>query len=334
MQSSVSYVGSTSDKGRDVATCNEMCYIIHPLTLKTRARNVEQLKKVFPKAVVIGGSATPSIPVDTTAVEDPFFASLSRPLSSVHLSNFANHLEALKAVAAGDTRCIILEDDVVYSAETIDILSTVFETLPDDSDIVFLGAPSSSTGTNAKPVFQPVEEMLKALPCCDSYIISPQAASRLMQSLLPVKLPFNLAVSWIIKRDGMRAYTCHPNIFADGSKLGAFVSSIEPLNALIWNPGYMSAHLALVSGKVPDKDIVQKTLEAPFAMHPDFCFLRGRLLRAQGDLEGARVEFGRAFTTFKATDAPIGGANSPFLFEFTTLFRELQLKIRPNSAFA
>lgn len=265
----------------------------------------------------------------------PPFNQATGPIHINQLSNVLNHHTCLTRSAACPPSdvCLVVEDDVLYNEDTVkEAVRKTLEHAPAQGwDILFLGLPctiKNSGDSEDVPRFQPTSEVFRMLPCCDSYLITPATARVLLKDFLPVRFPTHIQLSYLIQKHGLRVYVTWPNVFLDGSKLGAYTSSLNWNNRLSWNPWYVKLN-ALVKGANQDSppslfseiDNIYSTMN--FKEHPDVTYMyalshikRKNYVRAKDLMDAAYRMYGE--------NGCILNKGSEFLNTYCDLFSHVQ----------
>ena len=323
-------------------------YVLRSVALKARDNNIATLRKrcleSLSNIVVadvtahdpceITGDLVKSI-VDITAGPEvePEFAALLKPMHVNQLSNNLKHFTAMRMVVENgkhfpNATHVVVEDDVLFNDDVVSMLATTTKSAPAAYDIVFLGLPSTKTGTPNEVSFESTQGIFKLLPCCDSYVIDKKAAAAMVTAYLPIRFPTQVQLSHLMKKLQLAAYICSPNVFIDGSKLGVFMSSIEQNNLLLWNPQFNQIRAILAKAKeskslagMEEVDALLKS--AHFKDHPDFRYLAATAHAMNGRYDEARIEFDRAFDVYVA-ERCVFGPDCQFMKDFVQIFRYLQ----------
>lgn len=298
--------------------------------------------------------------VSPVNIPEPF-AKFSGTMHVNQLSNALNHYAALhRAVTVLEKNgnenayALVLEDDVLYNEETVSeclyrtltaltALTASTDGKPSGSrpDIVFLGLPSTirlppdEDGSTTTPRFQSTTEVFKILPSCDSYLVNKGAAATLCAEFLPVRFPTNVHLSYLITTLRLRAEVVSPNIFLDGSKLGAFTSSLNANNRLSWNPAYnkmftlMHQHASSSAAEQTERDvIIENAVEEVykgmhFKNHPDVLFLYATMHIRRGRPQQAMQFMHEAYKTYVVNGCLLN-RGSDFLNTYCDLFAQVQ----------
>ncbi len=284
-------------------------------------------------------SATASIHVDWTpeAFKDhPELSSKGAcvPLDIAQISACAKHRSALVAIASRANLGgyhMIIEDDVLFGENIIENLDAMLRCVPSDYDIVLCGLPSPSTNNNEVPWrCIPVDQLFNLIPACDSYVVNPLAATRFVAGFSPVRLAPHLTLSWVVKKHGLRAYASSPNVFADGSKVGVYVSQTSPDNRLIWNDQFAQLE-ALANGPIPKNEGAMRAAQdfinsLQFKSHPDILRLLGRLQLRLGNFADADAIFKQVYSIMVGEQCVLN-AHSSFLRDYMILHKYVQTDI-------
>lgn len=275
-----------------------------------------------------------------------------------HLSCTLKHVAALERVVANAKQHggfhVILEDDCLFGEEPElkAKLSTLLWNLPTNYDMVFLGLPSPQgvealekdgdrivavSGGHGEQKYQslskqqpqPQHGIMPLLPCCDSYVVNPTAAARLLPLCKPIRLPANLQMTWMIRKASLRTYATIPNLFVDGSKIGVYVSQLEANNRLLWNDQFLKLEaLANTADQLAaDPDRLKAAQEfvdkLQFKGHPDMLRLIARLQMRIGNCKEARIIFDQIFKILAAENCVLN-STSTFLRDYMNLHGQLQ----------
>ena len=322
-------------------------YVLRSTALVAREANVATLQRLcaastLPIAVAIVTSQEPGemsmdlikavVNIDATPDIPEAYRNLLKPMHVNQLSNNMKHFSALRMVVenaklAPAATHVILEDDVLFNDDAITMLNSTVLAAPKGFDLLFLGLPSTKSGTPKEISFEKAVDVFKTLPCCDSYVVTPAAAATLIAAYLPVRLPTQLQLSYLFQKLDLKVFICSPNVFIDGSKLGVFMSAIEQNNQLIWNPQYNQIRSLLyapskhTAAERADVDTLLKS--AHFKDHPDFRYLTATSHIIAKRYEEARVELDRAFDIYVAEKC-VFGPECQFMKDYVQLFKFLQ----------
>ena len=312
---------------------------------------VEHVASHDPSELVAGGQLASLIDTNAASLDDEQMRPLVRALHVRQLSNALKHLEALKRVAAlppppaGESGngigigrfALVVEDDAVFGDSMADALRRAAADAPADAGLVFVGLPSTRLpppGSTASLFDDPLALFPgNVLPACESYLVSQEAARRLVGAFLPVRMPTNAQLAYLLRRElrvgaatpsgPFRSYVAVPNAFADGSKVGVATSSIETNNQLVWNQVYCLASELLRSGKA-DKKQLQRDFEElwqkqPFKDHPDCVVQLADQLSSCGRYGEAQDAYERALKEYGARNCVVN-TNSEFMRRYMATY--------------
>jgi hypothetical protein len=284
--------------------------------------------------------ALAGLPVDMNpaSLDDEALRPHVRTLHVRQVSNALKHLEALRRVAgagagagAGAARfALVVEDDAVFGEGMSDALRRAASDAPADADLVFVGLPSTRLpppGATASLFDDPLSLFPgQVIPACESYLVTPDAARRLADAFLPIRLATPAQLSYLFRKRVARALVAVPNAFVDGSKVGVATSSIETNNQLVWNQAYCKASELLRAGAAAGAE-GQRELEAlwaaqPFKDHPDCLVQRADHLAAAGRFPEAQEAYDRALEAYGAANCVVN-TNSDFMRRYMATFGKL-----------
>ena len=246
------------------------------------------------------------------------------------LSNVLKHYKVLEYIANSkpDEINMVLEDDIVYEEKLSYLLDKVFASLPIDYELVFLGLPTNKQIENRNEIkYQATQEVFRILPYTDSYIISQKTAKKLYDGYLPIKFIGNIQLSYLIESLNIKTVLTQPNIFIDGSKIGAFLSVLTPNNLLLFNQEYMAIRNQLQKQEDLTDEEVTKINEliqkSPVHNHPDFMYVKAQFLTKQKKYKEAEEVYEKALAIYTANNC-IVNHESLFLKEYNRLYKFLQ----------
>ena len=250
------------------------------------------------------------------------FNQFIRNMHVFQLSSSLKHLHAIRKISEADPndKHIVIEDDVLYDGKLCITLERVIRNLPEDYDIVFLGIPNSTL--QLKDNMPKFEKQVNLLPFNDSYIITVDAAKKIVDKFLPIKFVTNIQLSYLIKTLELNSYTVTPNVFIDGSKYGNFLTTLTPNNILLFNPDYM-----MVKNSLPDNtnkpEIERIVNETWLNQHPDFMHLKGVYYTYQKKYDEAIKVFEKALDLYQKT-GKILNKDSVFLKDYMRVSKYIQ----------
>lgn len=340
-----------------VSMCEKLVAALRSLShLDTR---VEYVTDSDPQALSAPNALSGITEVSADAVkEHPDLAALHRAMNVNQVSCTLKHISALRRVAANAAAAggfhLVLEDDCLFGEEQAlgarlkDILSHV----PTDYDLVFLGLPTPNVSemdntdrhfvkVGDKAMFHRLcSPTMPLLPCCESYLVNPVAAARMLSIALPIRFVANLHLTYLIRRLSLSTYASMPNVFVDGSKIGVFVSQLDPNNRLLWNESFLKLEALTTEDGVKELQREPARMQEaqafidklPFRGHPDILRLLARLQLRLGNFKEA-LEIFEQVHTIQVTEKCILNSTSQSLRDHMNLYRYLQdqeLKIAGN----
>ena len=269
--------------------------------------------------------------------DDPFFDQLIKNLHIKQISNSLKHMEALRTIATNtengaSTISLVIEDDVIFSEDIANKLSLVIEKTKKISakwDAVYLGFPQP-TSVPANQEFAKASDHFRVNPTCDAYLVTKESAKRILDSLLPIRFSTNVQMSFLAKTKGIESYFAVPNIFADGTKYGLYISTLDCNNRLFLNPDYNNLATLIRSKDTydeKDKKAIQDALEkVRYKNHPDVIYLVALYHAKSQNYQVAKVAFDEAYKIYTQNDTIINNS-SEFLMNYINLFKFLQTDI-------
>ena len=221
------------------------------------------------------------------------FDELVRNLHVNQLSNALKHCEAMTLASKEQDKYenfLFVEDDILFGDDMIDKLREVLTLYrKETNDILFLGLPSLAP-IEQKNELQiiPTSQFYKLFPCCESYLIKATTVGKIAPLLYPIKYVTNFQLSYVAKTHNLETTMVVPNIFLDGSKYGAFLSSIDPNNKMLFNPEFIKL-ANLVQSDVSTQTIESGFETIKFRNHPDVMHLQAIYLITKGEYAKAET---------------------------------------------
>lgn len=158
---------------------------------------------------------------------------LTKPLIEITLQ----HFEAYRRIVDQKlSMAVVFEDDVLFKKTFSDRFNRYIEELPDDWDIFYFGrgcgghhAPMSiserfSNLLGNKHVFKNKECRSRF---SDSYVITAKAAEMIFSQCFPFHMPIDWELNYLQSSMAMNIYWSEPTITYQGSKSGAYSSSLK-----------------------------------------------------------------------------------------------------------
>jgi GR25 family glycosyltransferase involved in LPS biosynthesis len=336
-------------------------YFIHPAGLKDREQTImnfqKQVQKYQFKAVkkvqvkVITEFDPNAIPgdfiqravnyspikeqddlkVETPTQSPTFYNQFIKNMHLFQLSSALKHYKALEYIANSepDTLSIVLEDDVVYEEKLCLMLDKLFNNLPSSYDMIFLGLPGSTEIKDRNSIqYQGTNEVFRVLPYNDSYMITPKAAKTLYDAFLPIKFVMNIHLSYLLETLGLKTVIALPALFIEGSKLGMFISTLNPNNHLVFNQDFMRIK-GVVERDTPitpeeEKQTDELISKSAVQNHPDFQYIVCRYYVKQKKFKAAEELYEKALQVYLANNC-IVNHESQFLKDYCRLYKNLQV---------
>jgi hypothetical protein len=270
---------------------------------------------------------TDSIAVDNSPIpsDNGNFERLNtflRPLKVTHVSNAMKHKQALETIANASNKTIhlVIEDDSLKQSTEANFLDKAMTTfITEKLSIMFLGIPPGVAAENGK---QLVSDVYNALPCCDSYFITPEAAKATLKHFTPLKFTTNIQLTYALAKAQVVSYMSAPAIFVDGSKLGVFVSTIDSNNRLVFN-GHFVAIAKAIQDNLPEETIDTLFTKAEPKWHPEFMHLQASYEKKKGNHRQAEQYYSEALNQYIAFGGIIDN-QTELLRDFMRLYRHLQ----------
>jgi hypothetical protein len=176
-----------------------------------------------------------------------------------------------------------------------------------------------------------VDGVFNCLPCCDSYAVTAAAAARLVAALVPQRFATNVNLSWCLRSLELRAQLVAPNLFADGSKVGVYLSSIDVNNRLVWNPQFCRVE-QLVNAVRTEKraltpaeraELLELEASMRFKEHPDVAHLFAVFAASERRYAHAEAHFKHAMDLYDR-EMSLMGPKCQFLRDYMALYRHVQ----------
>ena len=278
--------------------------------------------------------ALASISIDTTPsnLDDEQLRPAVQQLHVRQVSNTLKHIEALTRIAKLDKPgfALVVEDDAVFGDKMVNALTHAISDAPEDADMIFVGLPSTRLPppSSSKSVFDDPLVLFpgQVIPACDSYIITPLAAQKLVQAWMPIRMKTALQFSYMLRKKVVKTYVAVPNVFVDGSKVGVTSSSLDANNLLIWNQPFCIAVDALTNQNGSTKPVQDKLDEVwasqPFKNHPDCLVQRADQMLAAKKIYEAQELYEKALAIYTAENC-IVNTSSKFMKRYMATFADV-----------
>ncbi len=153
-----------------------------------------------------------------------------RKLSKSELSLLYKHYIALKKIVnEKHETTLILEDDVLFTEDFVNLFNKHLENTPSDWDYIFPGS-----GCNLRIHPSIIEDgktaYLKDHPatkCTDSMIIKKSSAKKILSTFNKWDLPADWELNFQLKHHDMKVYWWEPPVFVQGSQCGLYDTTIS-----------------------------------------------------------------------------------------------------------
>jgi hypothetical protein len=253
-------------------------------------------------------------------------------VKNMHINQISNALKHKAAIIKGSNSTadfvMVVEDDVLYGDDVASRLSDICGQLQQDPavDILFLGLPSMTPIDEMCNLFRKSSEFYRLLPCCDSYIASRASMKKLADNFGHVKFTTNIQLSWVCETHNISMYMTSPNVFLDGTKYGAYLSSVDPNSRLIFNPDFnkLAALVNKPSYTAADDTIIQSALEnIKFKNHPDVMHVEAQYLIAKKNYKKAETILENVYSIVSQNGCIIN-TETEFLRTHMRIYKHLQ----------
>ena len=202
------------------------------------------------------------------------------------ISNALKHKTAISKAATSSTTSdfyLVIEDDALYGDDVVTRLFDICVQLQGtpSCDILFLGLPSLLPIEEKGNLFRKTTDFYRLLPCCDSYMGSKAAMQKLSAAFTQIKYTTNIQLSYMFETNNISAYMTTPNVFLDGTKYGAYLSSVDPNSRLIFNPDFNKLASIIQKGTytAAEDAMIENALDnIKFKNHPDVMHLEAQYL--------------------------------------------------------
>ena len=181
-------------------------------------------------------------------------------------------------------------------------------------------------------MYKNMRDLLKVLPCKESYFITQQTAKAMFDSWTKYRYTMRVQMSWYMKcNPTLRVLYPVQRCFLDGSKVGITPSTLHPNNMLVFNREYMDLYSFLAK---PEEEIkrslpaIQETYKAvEHLRNPDIIHIMGVLLFKAGKLQEAEKVLHLAVEEVKKQQGLLN-ARSDLLNNFVQLYEHMQTDLK------
>ena len=324
-------------------------FIIHTKMLEHRKKALEKLVETFDKSsdmkidvVYVSAYEPDSIRsddikglLDLGKNEELLGKTYNDLVKNLHVKEASNALKHLWAIQQGadvvknDTKVdyiMVLEDDVLYgdnvNAILFDSLKAIGKEMKKEEPphMYFLGQPAKDEMDTKGITFRNTQEDFKIIPCCDSYVIPAQFVEKVAEAFLPIRFVTNVQLSYMMEHKDIKAVSIWPNVFVDGSKFGAYISSIETNNRLFLNNDYNMMLKNIMDPKIVVTDSQFDNLK--FKDHPDMQYLRGLAAFKRNEFTKCKEIFDAIYPIYEANHNLLNN-KSEFLFNYINVHKFL-----------
>ena len=328
-------------------------YIIHYDILKDRVNNINTFLEIIKciespfifKVHIIKEFNPDKLPkldkiislnkIENPTKNDEIFNSLLKDISINNISNALKHYKSLELISNCENDNdihIVLEDDIMFSENQMKMFfSNLIEMNNENNyDILFLGLPHTSVVNKHKISIESTlnNEGFHMFPCCESYVVKKSGAKKIYDNFLPIRFETNIQLSYVLTCNPLiNSNKMFPNIFADGSKIGTFTSSINPNNVLLHNMKYKMLFNILKQQTMNSDDhskINQILSNSDVKDIVDFKYLHA-LYKMQLKLYDEALKiFEEVYVNYKKLHVPMNN-KSVFLKNYISLYKQLQI---------
>ena len=315
-------------------------FIIHAKSMEIRKQHIGKFTDLLDKAkidyeyideyepgVITQGDIQTKVQLTKNNTGD-IFDELVRNMHVNQLSNTLKHGCALEKAKDNKDKYayfLFVEDDILFGDDVMQKLAEVTVAFQNsDSDILFLGLPSLSPIENKDIVkICPTTTFYKLFPCCDSYMIKSSNIEKIVGGFYPIKFVNNFQLSYVVSKNNFNTSMSLPNIFLDGSKYGAFLSSVDSNNRMMFNPEFIQLTNLLQSEKHDDKTIESAFDTIKFKNHPDVMHLNAIYLITRGEFKKASTLLDNILQISTQNNC-IVNSETEFLKTYMRLYRFIQ----------
>lgn len=275
-------------------------------------------------------------PSTITNTPPDVFDLLVKNIHLKQLSNALKHFEALKRISVlpEQNMALVIEDDVLFGEDVdkrVFSLGDEYTAAKDQWDVMFLGTPQPM-GVQTDRKWRSVFDVYKVVPCIESYFIHPKAAKKLVDAYLPVKFVTNVHMSYVLTHriPDFKTMMSLTNIFIDGTKLGVYLTTLDPNSRLFLNNDYNNIQSLMNKESLnvqESKEIQSLLANARFKTHPDMITFNAMLEIRQKNYAKAKELFDQAFELYQSNECILNN-DSEFLVNYARVFKHLQEDVR------
>lgn len=153
-----------------------------------------------------------------------------KKLSAPEVSIFLKHRAAWQKIAqGGDEFAFVFEDDIIFSDESLGRIQNIVSNLPDDFEYIdVVGGCGMHPRVGNRVVnkyFYDIEPPRDRTVC--GALIRKSFAKKLIDLDIPVCLPVDWHITYVVNRFDTKVYWIDPPIFGHGSEMNVYKSSIR-----------------------------------------------------------------------------------------------------------
>lgn len=151
-----------------------------------------------------------------------------RLLNLAEISLTIKHFEVLKKIAkSSDNYAIVLEDDVIFDKNFINLYEKYMLQTPNSFDVIFMGSGASLKPKNIESNKFVYLKNHPASKCADSYIITKKAATNIVKTYSPFNICSDYELAYQMYYHNQEVYWWEPAIVIQGSETGLFKSTLR-----------------------------------------------------------------------------------------------------------
>ena len=177
----------------------------------------------------------------TEEIEDEDFKKLQNKFNLAQISNLLKHKKAYEIIKNSTNKHnLILEDDALLLDDFINNFNDFLKLLNKiEYDILFT-CISNNNGTKRLDIELSTINF-KILLSKSSYLVTPATADKLYNYLHTIRFTIKNSLSKYIydNRNDLQSYVLNKHMFLEGSKLGLFISTVNPTNQQIQNSSFI-----------------------------------------------------------------------------------------------
>lgn len=177
----------------------------------------------------------------TETIEDEDFKKLQNKFNLAQISNLFKHKKAYEFIKNSTNKHnLILEDDVIILDDFINNFNDFLKLLNKiEYDILFTCISNNNGGKRLDIELSTIN--FKILLSKSSYVLTPETAEKLCNYLEPIRFTIKHSLSKFIydNKDTLQSYVLNKHLLLEGSKLGLFISTVNPTNQQLQNNKYI-----------------------------------------------------------------------------------------------